>query len=436
MSIKSGMDWLKRYEKTTGKQHQLARKIQKDGLSKIQGVKGAETVVFGNDPNTRYDMEFRVVSLDDLIPSNTLKGGVNPDYDDALQPRDRSRAASQAQIDNVAKNLSPEALLLDFHQLDKGTPIIGEDMMVESGNGRTLALLKARGQYGQKFDEYTDALRKMAEDYGIDPDQLKNVKDPVLVRVRTSDVDRARFAQEANQASVLQMSPIEKAAGDAGKIELDWLNNLDIREGQSIDKALRMKANEPFVRSFIGSIPKNDRGNLLRKDGSLNRMGLWRTKAAIFAKVFPGEAGTRLADTFFESLDSSIKNFENAIGDAMPMLAQAEGLIRSGRRPRVSLANDISKAIDMLARLKEQGMSVSDYTGQMSLFQRETTPTQERLMQAFDGMTRSRKQIRESLTRYANAVIEGKETGQSTMFGGMELDKDTVIEQMLEGVYE
>lgn len=430
MSIKSGRDWQQRYEQVTGHTYPYT---DKDG--KPNAVSGDKTQAFGNDPNTLYDFEYRVVSLDDLIPSNTDSGSINREYDATLQPRDRSRAASQAQIDAMARNMSPEALLWDFHQLDKGAPIVGEDMMVESGNGRTLALRRARDLYPDEFAAYQSELARIAEQYGLDPNAIDGVTNPVLVRVRKSDVDRAEFAQECNAPAVLQMSPLEQAAMDAGKIRSNWLNTFTVGEGQSIDEALRATANRPFVKNVMGQFQQNERATLMRSDGSLNRMGLWRIKAAVFSKVFPGEAGRRLADTFLESLDSNIKNFEHAIGDIMPKLAQAESMIASGQRGAgLSLASDISRAVDMLARLKETGLSVNQYVGQGSLWARETTPRQDRMMMAFDRVTRSRKSIRESLERYADAVIASPNPSQGTMFGMVNTTPEDLLNRMLEGI--
>jgi hypothetical protein len=140
-----------------------------------------------------------------------------------------------------------------------------------------------------------------------------------------------------------------------------------------------------------------------------------------------------LANTFFESLDSNIKNFENAVSDIMPKLAQAENLISSGRRNRnLSLAEDISKAVDMLARLKEQGVAPRDYVRQTSMFGRELNGTQERLLVAFDDMSRSRKSIRQVMNTYASEVINAPDPAQGTMFGGIGLTRDQLVDRVLE----
>ena len=103
-----------------------------------KGVLGIETEAFGEDPSQIdrvYQFRYRVVELDDVIPSHNDNLTPNKDYLAELQPRLRDRAASRIQIDNIAKNLNPKALLQDSGFIDTGPMIIGDDLIVESGNG-------------------------------------------------------------------------------------------------------------------------------------------------------------------------------------------------------------------------------------------------------------------------------------------------------------
>jgi len=214
------------------------------------------------------------------------------------------------------------------------------------------------------------------------------------------------------------MSPLERAKNDAKSLRDSSLFNLQIGDDQSIDQALRSPKNARFVQEFLGGLPDTERASLMRGNGTLNQMGLWRMKAAVFSKVFQGEAGERLADTFLEGLDSTTKNFEKSIVRTLPKLAQAESLINSGQRPKVSIMNDVSKSLDMLARLREGGMKVKDYLSQRSLFERELTPRQEQLLARFDNIGRSTVGIRNFFNAYADAVINMQNPAQMGLFGG------------------
>jgi hypothetical protein len=388
---------------------------------------------FGSDPSRIYEFRYRVVELDELIASNTDQGSINPAYDQNLQPRQRDRAASQRQIEQMAQNLVPEAYLWDFKALDKGAPIIGDDMMVESGNGRTLALRRAAQQGGERWQDYRAQLAGQAAELGI-AGELDGKAAPVLVRERITDVNRTEFAREANSAPVLQMSPLELAKVDAQRISDDLLLQLVVKDDQSIDKALRAASNRAFVGGFMRSLSENERAMLLRRNGTLNQMGIWRMKAALFTRAFPGEAGERIADTFLEALDSDTKNFESAISGTLPRISRAQSLISSGQRSAdLDISADVSASLDMLARLRETGMLPQHYVEQSSMFERELTPFQERLLLHFDAIGRKPKQIRMFFGAYADMVEDAPHPEQGDMFGAVAApSKDDILSRIIQ----
>jgi hypothetical protein len=408
------------------------RKRTKKATRKSKPKGDPVTRAFGTDPNRVYEFRFRVVSLDSLITSNTDSGAVNPDYDPTLQPRQRDRSASQRQIDQVAKNLVAESLLWDFHQLDKGAPIVGADLMVESGNGRAIALRRAAAQHPERWQKYQTKLRDQLESAGLAESDLAGINNPVLVRERISEVDRAAFAMEANAPPVLQMSTLETAMVDSRRITDDMTRRLVVKEDQTVDHALRASANREFVRSFLGSLSENESALLLRKNGTLAQAGIRRVKAALFARTFPGAAGERIAETFLESLDSNIKNFETGIGGSLPALVRAESMISAGERNADSIVEDFSIALDMLARLREsEVMTVDQYVDQSSFVERETNDFQDRLLVYLDNIGRSPKKIREFLHAYAAEVEAAPHPDQVDMFGEtLRLTKEQIFSRI------
>ena len=81
----------------------------------------------------------------------------NPAYPPELQPRARDRAASEAQVANIASRLQPERLGASNTVAD-GAPIVGPDGVVESGNGRVMALRRAYAANRPKAQGYRDWL--------------------------------------------------------------------------------------------------------------------------------------------------------------------------------------------------------------------------------------------------------------------------------------
>lgn len=144
---------------------------------------------------TEIKSRFALVEAKSLITSHDASGAVNPSFPQELQPRDRSNTKSVESIKENAKNLQPEKLG-DTKFAGNGAPIVGDDLIVESGNGRVIAINTAY-QNGSA-DNYKQWLTDNAQDFGFSSDQVQKYEQPVLVRVRVTDVDRIDFTVEAN----------------------------------------------------------------------------------------------------------------------------------------------------------------------------------------------------------------------------------------------
>lgn len=167
--------------------------------------------------------------------------------------------------------------------------IVAPDLVVESGNGRTMALRMARREFPKRWREYVGELRKRLEEYGLRSGDLRGIEAPVLVRERISDVDRIAFAREANQSAVLQPSPLELALQDAKVLSDRVIRTLQVRDAQSLDQALTSPANRGLVRHFLGKVPENERAALIDGSEDLNLQGLQRLRP----RCSPGYTGAR-----------------------------------------------------------------------------------------------------------------------------------------------
>jgi len=399
--------------------------------SEIPANRGNIVQVFGADPTNRYSLRYEIRELGDLITSNTDTGTINPDYPKELQPRDRTRAASRRQIENMAANLQPDALTAEFMALDRGAPIIGDDNVVESGNGRTMALRRANQLHPDKYTSYTENIRKMAAERGIDPAAVDQFENPVLVRVRVDDVDRAAFAQEANTAAILGMSATERAATDSSRISTAALINFETGSSRTIDEAITRRNNREFVTDFIGKIPESERADLMDRSGQLTQAGINRIKGAMFTRVYND---TQLADTIFESPDSDIKNITNAMMNSLGPLAGAEEMVKSGQRSsELSIAGDITTAVKKYQSLKEIDMPVEMYLRQTSMFgDTDITPTQKAILTKLHENRRSAKALTQLLTGWADVVERQPHPDQGSMFGPVTVDRDQLISDWLE----
>jgi len=394
------------------------------------GARGQIVRAYGMDPANRYDLQYEVVELDQLVPSNTLSGAINPAYPAELQPRDRTRMASQAQIQSIVQDFVPDAYVDEFMTIDRGAPIIGGDLAVESGNGRVLALLTLREASPAKYDEYREAVLRRARDLGIDEGAVWGMTNPVLVRRRISDVDRVEFAREANQEAVLSQSAVEVARQDADLISDEMVDGLQIGETQTPDEALRSGRNSDFVRSFLQRLPENERAGLVTAEGEISQSLINRMKAAIFAKAFPssGDLGGRI----FESVDDNVRRLTGGLMGAIVQLVKAERLAGAGLRGAdLTIADDLAVAVQKFSDLREQRMSVDDYMAQGKLFGEDLTGDQLRILQALDERSRSSKAVREMVAGWADLVDRSPNPNQISMFGDPPPNRADLISRWL-----
>lgn len=392
---------------------------------------GITTTALGMDGLTRYEFEFKIVSLDKLIVSHDpFTFTPNPKYPKELQPRLRERAATKVQVEKIAANLEPDAVITDFHVIDRGTPIVGPDFVVEAGNGRVMGIIRAAADHPGKYSNYKDRLRERTHDYGLSPKDIDSIENPVLVRVRISDVDRTTFAQEANQAATIAPSAIENARTDAQKITLGMLRELAVGENESLEDALRAPKNQAFAKRFLATLPENVQAALVDAQGYLNRDGVHRMAMGIFVSAFQGDPGLRLAEKAFESVDMDVRNTVNAIARSLGTMAQAEALTRTGERDTaLSIGDDLAQTINVYSAIKRNpALTVAKYLDQEQMFTRELTPFQESILVVLDEYKRAPKKLAGIFTAYAEGVIAAPPPAQGALIPGAEITKEGLWE--------
>lgn len=202
---------------------------------------------------------FALVDIDQVIASHTATGAENPNYPQELQPRDRSRESSQAWVQKTANDLDPESLGRSG-RADTGAPITGDDLVVESGNGRTMAIKLAyeRGT----ANEYKQWLIDEADYFGFSTEQVQTIAKPILIRIRTTEIDRAQFAIDANQDDKLSFTATERAKADAKRLD----NNLLALFNPNEDGDLLAVSNQKFIQGFLTKLGDTEAAQYTTKD--------------------------------------------------------------------------------------------------------------------------------------------------------------------------
>lgn len=407
----------------------------KQAITKPECPEGGKlTFALGANGISRYDFEFRIVDAAKLIVSHDpYTFQPNPNYPPELQPRLRERLATQLQVRNIAANLNPDALLVDYRSIDRGAPIIFDDSVVESGNGRVMAILLASKEHPEVYNRYKEALKRAAPCFDLSVSDVEGMAVPILVRLRLSKVTRREFVQEANAGTSIAMSAIEQARTDAEKITPVMLSSLDVAEGEAVEDALRAAKNKGFTSSFLAKLPPNEQAKLVDKEGVLNQDGVRRTTMAIFTATFKGDVGLRLAERFFESADPDVKTVFNGLARSLGSLARVETLTANNERmPEYAIGEDLAKAIGIYSAIKKTpGMSVDKYAAQQQLEARELTAFQERLLSFLDEKPRSARRIASVLSNYSLLVITSAPPSQAGFMPQVRSTKEQLFEQAI-----
>ncbi|WP_428247212.1 hypothetical protein [Ferrovibrio sp.] len=338
----------------------------------------------------RVAVRYEVVELSSLVPSQTDDLAVNPAFPAELQPRRRDRAASAAQIAEIAGKLDPE-LLGRSASAGEGAPIIGADGVVESGNGRVLALRRAFAQDLPGAERY----RAWLASQGFEADGLRQ---PVLVRRRLDDLsqpERVAFAREANDRATLAMGASERAMADAAGLNADALA---LHRGGELASA----GNRDFVAAWLQGLPAAERGNLLDHQGRLSQDGARRLQAALLARAYKDPA---LVGHLLEATDDNAKAIGGALLDVAPdwirlREAAADGTVPAGMDQTAALL----RALGLVRQARDSGTSVRLLADQLDMFQPQAAETRAFLELMYGPELRraiGRQKLAEALGKYA-----------------------------------
>jgi predicted ABC-type ATPase len=374
-------------------------------------IKGAAKIVTPRN-ELELDVIARVMELDDLITSN--KAG----FDQSLQPRDRSnRIASDARIQEIAARLDP-AQLGESRVSNTGAPIIGQDMMVESGNGRVMALEKVYELFPDNAKKYRDFLESQGH-------KTKGFKRPVLVRQRVSELtpdQRREFVVYSNEDVADRLSTTERAMADARLLSDNTMTQFRGGNIESADNSL-------FVRDFIDTVVSPaERNSFITPDGRLSQDGVRRLRGAMLARAY---GNSDLVQRLLEDTDTNIKTIGNVLMDLAGDWSKMRSMAAANVIPKnMDITRDLMDAVRTVMEARNAGRPITDYTSQRGLFaESELTAESTAILRGLYNVEMTRalgeKQVREFLSFY---VREAEKTqGGTDLLGSKPLDPMDIL---------
>lgn len=343
----------------------------------------------------------------------------------ALQVRDRSRVDSDRWVETTAADLKPEWLKPELSS-DRGAPVVGEDNIVDSGNGRTMAIKRAYEAHPEKAQAYKDSL--VADGYNID-----GFEKPVLISRRLTPLSpeaRSAFNAQSNSPTTAEMSATEIANMDAMAMDDDVLAIVG-------DGPVNSPTNRQFVSAFLGRLPKNARGRLTDASGNLNRAGVERIENALTSIAY-GSADPLVMRRFAEATDDNSRTILGAMADVAATWARIARLVKKGEiDPAFDPAPTLTDAVRRLNSWRAQAASekrpvsqvIKEGMAQLDLLGGDLALPTRRMIEAFYSTDDFTKAIgRDVLATYLNRIAANvEELGQPQLFGRPGVTMEEVI---------
>lgn len=373
-----------------------------------------ETVAYGPEGKTAsspgYALRYKVVSLDELVPSHTIHGTPREDHPGELQIRG---GFNIIEATNIGKNLTPEWVLAETSRLAEGAPIVRRDN-IAINNHRIVGFQLARESYPEKWQAYQDALKSRTAALGISAEALQKIKDPVLVREVVNEADIPTIVDLANIPTVQRYSPSALAMRDARFMSDEMLALLRVTEKENLRDALLSPKNTRFMNAFTKPqiIPQAEVPNYVT-GGKFTPAGVERVENALLAKVL-GENGREIVQRFADMEGETERTLYNGVMAALPRLARAEGAARSGQRdPSLAIGHDLAVSLRAYTKLRDSGLTVEQAAAQIHMFTGQAlldfyalTPVQRALLLHLEQIARSGRSVKAFLDGYAKRVME------------------------------
>ena len=269
-----------------------------NSVSELGGVLGNPQILRGTEPEHRWESRYALVPVTSLVTSH-IGRDVNPRFAElgGKQYKDPSTKEAQDFINDIAEKLDPEQLNQATLSVVTGSPIISPLGVVESGNVRTMAILKVIAENPDMMKQLQDNLREALPQLGLEASALDSMDNGILVRVRTSILDPDTydtFIRVANEPVTRRLT-----AAEVSELDLDYLTPENLRkfrltDARTMQDMLNQDVNRDFVAAFVNELPQAERTAFLNNDKlqrsvdrtGRERFGAFRLSRRVWTTVY------------------------------------------------------------------------------------------------------------------------------------------------------
>lgn len=383
---------------------------------RIDGNAGSITAADG----TKIPGHYVLVSANALTPSHNPNANFAPSEGyptvDGQSINDRDYQADQeeqAKVQQVAQTYDGRAIT--------NMPIVSDEGLVYSGNGRTMAgqLAAANGTDGA----YTEALLENATQFGFTAEQVESVPNARVVfmtdeRLPYNTTTLALFNQNEQQTQ----SNTASAAANVRKLTPEAVGHIiaAVQEFDTVD-AFFGDSRAPFelVNRLIadGIISERDKAAFV-DNGRLTNTGKDRLTALLFGTAFDEKTIRLLGDN---------AKVRNSVMRALPQILENKGL------GDFSLFEHINNAIQAIYDMDTNKMSFFEFTRQIDIEGKTASDKYTAFeLRLVDAMTNGGVQAFRDILSGFNTRAKESAGGQMDLFTGEVLTIEELTKQILQ----
>jgi hypothetical protein len=319
---------------------------------------GAQTTIRVPGEDRTYNANYQVRELSDVQPSHS---GItfNPNEKYALvNDRDYSNPLNQGKVvtNSGPGKFDPSYHITDNPDATNGPVVVDSDGHALGGNGRAMILQRVYKYNPEGTAAYRAMLEKKAAQFGLDPQQISKMKQPVLVRELADSELEGNGKQEAitdfNKSGTAAMTPAERAIADSRRISANTLDDIAHRLEQTGPDAtladlLRGRNGTQVLDKLIddGVLPHQERAGLASGD-ALTEAGNDRIRKMIVGRFFrdPAQIDTTPAGlrSKLESMAAPLSRVDGVVGwDLTPHIQDAMSLLEEARTHGIVNLDDL-----------------------------------------------------------------------------------------------
>jgi len=400
-------------------------KAKFDSTPKIDGRRSRKILA----DNTELKGHYAIVEANSLTPShNPNTFGQNKDFPTneegkTMNSRDYQTKEEQGKVIRIAQRYGKQAVM--------DAPIVDNNGVVLSGNGRTMAGQLASQQHTDK--EYLDYLREISEEeFGISVEEYKNLKNPRVVFIvdenldyTTENFDKFNRKGEESQSTTARAVVVSKTVTEEQvKAIGKWLSDAIDKSPNNFKIETILKQNGEDIISLLVKakilqpnetaqyIDKNERGQSV-----LNGNGIDFVTGVLYGVCF-NEKGVQIC-----------KNYPNTIGTQV-IAGINEIIANKNLSDGYSLIDDLQKALEVYAQCLRENITIDAFFRQTSFDTKENAlKTKTIKMLAEILASKDAKELKNILISYNKYALETI-ANPMTLFGE-KIDKERILTDII-----